>query len=485
MAITEEYKEKRLKTIHIFDSVIKTVNTRRINESTENGLSTLKDIELFLSNKELPYLQCEELEDGFNHNDYSIFIKIMFLSNKHKQVGNNNFVSFGFDISEDKIENKRLRGRVSYLESCESVDSFAGLPKYTESKDFQTVGDISKLCDYIGIYNRSIQNAMDIIRRRVPQAYYMFNGTSITKRMSNNGTLGVYFDKLTRKYVYMYNPKFILELALDEWCQNFRSGKYSNLRECYEYCLAFLITHEMMHIIHHNTKTSVDNEDVGGHEYVNMVNDSFINCHLSKVFRGTLRNINEAPMPKSGIGSSIHLRGRHNVGFKKYNSVAELASEMFKSITGVDNLSSVDMYGNTNYDISQFENADICLTIDINPYCDVVRKNSNIFQRSMNNLIKCITDSEIYNIQEELSDDELVSDLDILQNGTLVRVVRSSDIGIIVGYDETSGKYSVNNTNYTGEDIVNTPEGNVVVPKYEDINLAFVLILLIFKFSVL
>ena len=450
MALSNRDREKRYAVIHMMEDIFhkdeEPDNTPVVYEAADSRMKDLDEIQKFLDGKTLPYLG----ETKLDKLDTDLEISIFFMSNKYVQVdAGNNLLRLGISLYENECY-----VRPHYSRSC-SLESFIGLPKKVDSPDFKNVSEITKLCNAPEIYNVYRQKALDIIRMRMPSAYSMFTGGSISHYQVSKGdawwnkynvrTLAVTFDKRFNKFLYLYHPEFILECAFDEWFLNRRY--YNSLRDCYCYVLSFMITHEMMHLIHHNTTSTIDMGDVGGHRIVNMIQDSFINCQISRVFRGVsgISSGGIAPMPRVGIDSSITVRAEHNNGFKKYNNLGDLSLEIVKVISQITKYPGYEKNLNVGSSVSldKLAGADVFITIDVSPTASSLRGNSALFQKLVNELIKTITEGRVYDKFSKLSDAEKETDKSILTNGTLVQVKGTSIICSVNGYDESSKEYDL------------------------------------------
>ena len=452
MALSDIERSKRYEVIHTLNKLFDTVigedasgsnESAIIDEASDTRIKDLGTLEKFLEGKSLPYMGVDSAPTTGEQVD----ISILFMSTKNVQVDpNKNFLNFGFSIPSEEDGWRYNSISVGYDYSC-SLESFIGLPKKVESSDVKSISDITKECNPNEIYNMYKQDALDMIRYRMPAAYSMFTGGNLIRQIDSapGTTLYVYYDKRFNKFHFAYNPVFILECALDEWYLNRRS--YDTLKDCYCYVLAFLITHEMMHLIHHNTTSTIDMGDVGGHNIVNQVQDSFINCQISRVFnglRGTRSLEYTAPMPRLGMGSSITVRAEHNRGFKKYASVSELAKSVIDVVTKTIKMSSPSSVSTSrDRDLSEYEGADIFITVNIGAKTSSLRSNSAIFQKCINDIVKVITDGKVYDKFSKLSDSEKESDKPILSEGTLVQVKGSKTICSVSGYNKETEEYSL------------------------------------------
>jgi hypothetical protein len=476
MALSDKERERRYNVIHTMQSIYdndvvgeENIPTPAVvvDEAADSRMKNLDDIQLFIEGKKLPYMESESLSPLRGDLGISVF----FMSTQSKQVDpNDNLLRFNINLGDGYSQAEPVSEH-----KC-SLEKFIGLPKKMDSPDFKSVKDITKLCNAPEIYNTYKQSALDIIRTKMPAAYSMFTGGSISHYQVSVGdmwwskynirTLAVTYDKRFNKFLYLYHPEFVFECSLDEWTLN--RNRYKSLRDCYCYTLAFLITHEMMHLIHHNTTSTINMEDVGGHQIVNIMQDSFINCQISRVFtgvKGTRSDNGLAPMPRLGVGSSITVRAEHNRGFKPYKTFKDLATEVLSVISKMTKVAeystNASIYSESK-DLSKYSGADVFITVDVSPRASSMRSNSAIFQRMTNELIKTITDGRVYEQYSKLSDAEKESDKPVLSNGTLVQVKGSSVICSVQGYDEGTKEYDLQKTEIS--DVIRTDmgDGNVL-----------------------
>lgn len=443
-------RELGINTRKLLDSFMK-ISEEVINEAAGNKMIDLKEIEKFLSDKDLSYMMSDN--DGIEKKD--IKVELFFVPTKTVQVPEENNLEFTFSISNKNGESTKdmsLRAMSDGL-SSESLERAMRWSKVIHGKDKMSAEYVTSLCDPFQIYNIYQEQALRIIRKYMSNVYYMFTGPNLYKVCNTSfPTLGVRWDNLRRKYQYIYNPDFILTLAIEEWC--LRRDRYRSLVDCYIYQLAFLITHEMLHIIHHNATSSNISSvgklvDVGNFDVNNRVQDSFINCKIGRRFLG-VEGIYEkdglAPFPHNCVGSRLLLRSKHNEGFKKFKDVKEVVNkvaEVTASVLRVQfNPSTTIIY--ENKDLSGYEGADVVINIHINPALSLVRSNgSGSFQVLVNEMLKCVVSGKVYPGNEKYTDEEKSADLNILPVGTLIKVKNTSSICHVQSYDEASGLYTL------------------------------------------
>lgn len=477
MTMSIEERQVAMDSEKILESFIEDSTEVKVNEEFTGGMVDLDEIERFLSTKELSYYGTEEFSGARGDVKVSIYL----MSTKNVQIPKNrNLIDLGFAFNME-------RNYVSVYSGGEistSLEKFIELPKANHGSDKMSAKDVVKLCDATQIYNFYQDMALSIIRKNFTYAYHMFSGPNLYKKEEayEGNTLYVMYDKVRKKFKYSYNPKFILECAIEEWMLQKR--RYKSFKDCYTYILAFMITHEMMHIIHHNTISTGESGDItnaGDHDIANQVQDSFINCKISRRYIG-VEGINKdsnglAPMPKLGIGSKITVRGEHNNGLKKFESIRGITDEMlevFKKLLKLDTTSfRVDHYEDS-YDISDFAGADVFITVDVSPTFSPIRDNgSNIFQRALDDLIRVITDGKVHGKFSKISDAEKVSDLDVIPDGTLVMVKGRRDICHVAGYDEEKNEYDLTKTEVTGVRKIKQGNTTLCVTEYGKTDISY------------
>lgn len=437
-----------------------------INEAPKRGsISDLKEVEATLNTSKLAVLGEHDFP-GRGHG--SIVVSLFFMSNKNTQITKDmdNFLNMSFDIRDTYVNT-----RVDL--STETLESFIQLPINSDDKEAISSRNIVSRCDSNQIYNIYQDKALSTMRKLFPHAYYMFTGPNLFKSNPNFNpgvTLGVGYDPIRKRFKYIYNPDFILMCAIDEWTVH--KSKYSSFEGCYTYLLAFMITHEMLHIIHHNTTSSLDGDsfiDVGGHDIANIVQDSFINCKISRRFigaDGVKKSYGEsAPMPSVGIGSRITVRCEHNEGFKKYSDTYELAEVIFTTILKdlkLDRSSFGKLYVAKD-SLEAYEGADIFVSVDIDSGFSPIRNNSsNMFQMCFNDIVKCVTSGKVFDKFTPISDEEKVSDLDVLPEGTLVLVKGKRDICHVESYNNAEGVYVLTKAEVTGVQTIPQSDGKIL-----------------------
>jgi hypothetical protein len=476
MAMSLEEMQVAEDSKRILESFINEDETVKVTEEASGKMVDLAEIELFLSDKDLSYLGSEE----FKSVEGNVNVSIYLMSTKNVTVPKaKNLIDLGFEFYESYGKSLNIRSGGTNA----TLENFIELPKANHGEDKMSAKDVVKLCDASQIYNLYQDLALAIIRKNFTYAYHMFSGPNLYKKEEpyEGNTLYVMYDKVRKKFKYSYNPKFILECAIEEWM--LQRSRYRSFKDCYTYILAFMITHEMMHIIHHSTLSDGESGDItnaGDHDIANQIQDSFINCKISRRYigvEGIRKDRNGlAPMPKLGIGSKITVRGEHNNGFKKYENVTELSSELVKVFINLLKLDESEWSINhreNNYEIGDLAGADVFVTVDVSPTFSPIRDTgSNMFQRALDDIIKVITDGKVHSKFSKISDAEKISDLDVIPDGTLVMVKGRRDICHVAGYDEEKNEYDLTKAIVTGVRKIKTGNVTLCVTEYgkSDVN---------------
>lgn len=472
MALSKQERNLIQEGMRILDRYMSGEDSINEAPSKKGSIADLKEVESILNTSKLSVLG-EHKFPGRGRG--SIVVSLFFMSNKNTQISKDmdNFLYLSYDIRDSYVN---FRGDFSR----ETLESFIQLPINSDDKEAITSRSIVNRCDSNQIYNIYQDKALSIIRKLFPHAYYMFTGPNLFKSnpsFNPRVTLGVGYDPIRKRFKYIYNPDFILMCAIDEWTVH--KNSYKSFEGCYTYILAFMITHEMLHIIHHNTTSSLDGDsfiDVGGHDIANIVQDSFINCKISRRFSGAdgiKRSYGEsAPMPSVGIGSRITVRCEHNEGFKKYKDTAELAEAVFSTIVKdlkLDRSSFGELYVSRD-SLEAYEGADIFVSVDIASGFSPIRNNSsNLFQICFNDIVKCVTSGKVFDKFTPISDEEKVSDLDVLPEDTLVLVKGKRDICYVESYSDTEGLYVLTKSKVAGVRTIPQSDGKVLnITQYDD-----------------
>lgn len=506
MGLTQKEKEEYKKGIELFESLgnyhhsldesFPSINTSFVESSVNEesllekyGLKStfrdLDDIQEFMKGKKFDFSGFTPLHDGIGVGS-GVKILINFMGNKNVKVDkNNNFFGLGFDFY-NQSGLLVVTTSNSSRKSCE-IEEFMELPTSVEGDVDITVGDIANISDVNRIYDTYSQVALREMERLSPVAYSIFTNPSLYKKIilriydretgtMRENTLFVTFNKETSSYMYGYNPFFILRAALDEW--NVNGSKYNSLKDCYIYLLTFFITHEMMHIIHNNTVQKngeyEENSDiegsVGDHRVANVVQDSFINCNIAKMFKG-FNGVKDsfdgyAPFPRLGVSNHMRMRSTHNKGFKYYNTSGDFYNEVldliFKSLR-LDKSTFVRSGVNTGIDLSKFAGADFFVDVNVTPNFDRVRKFSSMLQKFFNDLIKLMTDAPVFETMSgvNFTDEEKASDYDILPEGTLVRKKNTNIVLSVTGYDKVDNKYNLDKMTEDGVEETKNLDGSI------------------------
>lgn len=470
MALSAQERNLIREGMKILDKYMEDRGMEPISEAPRRGnrplITDLKEVENLLNSSTLAIQGEHRFPSDLSA---SVVLSIFFMSNKrvHIPESSENFLSISFDIRDD----------YAYLNSRfkrTTLEEFIQLPIQSDTKDAVSSRSIVRQCDSNQIYNVYQDLALKTMRKLFPHAFYMFTGPNLFKSAPNFNdgvTLGVGYDPIRKRFKYIYNPDFILMCAIDEW--SVHKSKYKSFEGCYTYILAFMITHEMLHIIHHNTTSSLDGDsliDVGGHDIANIVQDSFINCKIARRFSGAdgiKKSYGEsAPMPSVGTGSRITVRCEHNEGFKKFKDPKELALLVFDTIIrdlkfDKNTFRTPSFY--SEEPLEAYEGADIFVSLDIAPgYAPIRNNSSNLFQSCFNDIIKCVTNGKVFDKFTSISDEEKVSDLDILPIGTLVLVKGKRDICHVNSYNESDETYELTKADVVGVQTIPQSDGKIL-----------------------
>lgn len=481
MALSEIKRQRIRHTKEVLES-FKEDNTsinvdNHINEASVERFKDINDVEDYINNRQFRYIQMGSFRTA-SHNLYSnmdsFSLSIFFMSNKNTKVDENgdNCVSLSFYYDEgDGV----IYFSDNYDERRTSLETFMELPVNVEGDTDEKISEVVAKCDCAYIYDLYLEDALNLVSDGMNTAYQLFKNPNLFKMMDRSiNSLGVTYSPKLKKFIYLYNPDFIMSAAVEEWmkCKN----SYESLRSCYVYLLAYFITHEMMHIIYNNTSTDnsgagitdinlSDNENMN-HTISNIVQDSFINSELAIRFKrpsgtyGIRQSNNLAPIPKIGVDSRMCFRGEHNKGFKEFKTEEDLMNLVVDLYRKTAKLGDSRVYKcrcDNTYDLKKFKGADIYVQVEVNPRSRDIRQSSIVFQKFINDLIRTITDGNIYDRFSVFTQDEKATDKDILPNGSLVRIKNIVDICVVVGYDEETGMYTLNTTDST---LIKNPVGD-------------------------
>ena len=444
-----------------------------VSEAAIKGkLINLKEIEDFLNTKELSYYG----QNKFSPPKGVLSVSLFMMPSKHNKLESGTLNCLKLDYSVGYKEKVTVSAEMSNA----GLEYFMELPKVNHGKDKMSSDYVVSLCDASSIYNIYQDKALSIIRRMFSLPYHMFTGPNLykTQKIQKGLTLYVRRDNFRKKFEYVYNPEFILKCAIEEWC--LRKGTYDSLEDCYVYILAFVITHEMLHIVHHNSDVNGVNDEVttGDHEVNNIVQDSFINCKIARrylnvqgVHNKSRDNKSIAPIPSIGIGSDIVFRVQHNEGFRKFDKVRDLSDKILEVVRKFSKLELEvrEIYSSDiDTEISKFEGCDLFIRVDISPTFTPLRNNgSSTFQRCIDDIVKVITGGKVYSKFTPISNAEKVSDLEIIPNGTLVSVRGTRDIAYVKSYDSDNALYTLSKSTMDGTDVIVQSDGSKIhIPKY-------------------
>ena len=429
---------------------------------------------------------------GDSFDDNEAVISLFFMSNKNVTLADDSKNVFRIRV----IRNIGYRdGEVSFsVESgfdsdIISITDFNESPLKYNTKDATMTFDLLvDKYDYNAIYDSMLPLVEDNLRRFDLMAYSLFKSDSIKHlRNFNISTLAVGLHKKTGRYIYHYNPRFILREALEEYVN--RGNLYRSLQDCYVYLLTFFIAHEMAHLITNNqvhfsggnSDTDLDGTYASG-GMDNVVMDGFINAKL-KVALARTPNLSMSNsggvFPANCIKDTIHMRVQHNVGLKRFKSADDMINTVvgvLNKVTGLNKDATVSV-SKSNANLSSYWGADVFCNFFVGSAFRELRASSHIFQRVITEVVRALTDGKIYwSKSGGITDEEKVSDKEVLANGTLVKVKGTNIVGIVKGYkpikkDEyiTLDVYTVNKAKIDRVDVTDLGNGSKLnSPVYVD-----------------
>lgn len=481
MGLSNKIRDRKKRVINFINSLsdryVESLGgyTPSINEGSDNKIVDLDAVQSIIDGNSFEKITFGK--DMVNPYDSKAEVRIFFMTNKNKTIDDTMPNTYRIAIEE---VHDRYSDEISY----EVTYGFIGRTKVTDfnesplkynTKDATMTFDIlASKCDSDVIYDSLVGVVKENLHNFDIMAYSMFTSNDLKHLRSRAvSTLAVGLHKRTGKFIYYFNPDFILREALEEYCNN--GDMYRSLKDCYVYLLTFFIAHEMAHLVTNNSTHSIKNSFVdlddtyasGGVD--NVVMDGFINAKLKTVLSRLPNISNKAKgiggvFPSNCITDIIHLRAQHNVGLKSFKSFDEMTEVVIASIDNVSKLfgeeTEVKFYNETRKDsISPYVGADIFCNIYINGSFKKLRSSSHIFQKVINDIIRSITNGKIYwSKNGGITDEEKVSDKEILKDGTLVKVKGTSVVGIVKSHREIpKGKYIVQevySVNYTKIDKV-------------------------------
>jgi hypothetical protein len=206
-----------------------------------------------------------------------------------------------------------------------------------------------------------------------------------------------------------YNPKFILAATLDEWA--IKKDQYKDLKTCYIYTLGFLISHEMSHIIRHNTDSTIGTVDINTvNPYLdNIFQDSFINISLGSVFSGLIGNYSHNPVLGSGVGTEFSVRtSLANGGFNSFSSVNEVLKIIAETLQKVTKTpTTFKRYSGSGDNLApRLANGPTFMKIVCGDRADYFRNNSTLFTSIINSVIKVVLHGDIFDSRTGKTDEE-------------------------------------------------------------------------------
>ena len=421
--------------------------------------------------------------EGDSFDDNKAVISLFFMSNKNVKLAEGSKNVFRIIIKRDlysRDDEKYFYVESGFDDKIYSITDFNESPiKYNTKEATMTFDLLVDKCDYNAIYDSMLPLVENNLKRFDLMAYSLFKSDSIKHlRNFNISTLAVGLHKKTGRYIYHYNPRFILREALEEYVN--RGSLYNSLQDCYVYLLTFFIAHEMAHLITNNqVHFSGGNSDVdldgtyasGGMD--NVVMDGFINAKL-KVALARTPNLTRhgssgGVFPANCIKDTIHMRVQHNVGLKKFKSADDMVNTVvatLNKVSGLDKEATVNVK-RCKDSLSNYWGADVFCNFFVGSAFRELRASSHIFQRVITDVVRVLTSGKIYwSKSGGITDEEKVSDKEILANGTLVKVKGTNIVGIIKGYKPvkkddyiTLDVYTVNKAKIDSVDVTDLGNG--------------------------
>lgn len=371
-------------------------------------------------------------------------------------------------------------GYVDFSRDAESsntdvIKTLGGVQKTVfGNKDGKLVSldDIVSKCDVSQIYNNSKNGALALLDSNFICASRMFQSGNIyplemkvftAEFGSMQGrpvTLFVSYAPMRGKYLFGYNPEFILQSALSLYLKSPKRYKGS-LQNCYLYTLALLISHEMMHLLTGNTSSiEMSNVNKGSHKAGNIIEDSFINCKLRQIFKFCdiveTDDNQEAPFLDNGVTETMRFRTEVGKG---------LSRELLDKGAFEKELLEILSHGGIKYEKLVFSSdefftkedvgKDSLIEIEVSPTSAKLRESSMRLQRVVEELMNLFSDGRYFSMDEDLDLQEINNSLGVLPVGTLVTKLRNTydnSIYIVSGYDPATQKYTINTTEMTSVD---------------------------------
>lgn len=488
------YMEKEARDILLeMANKIETSKSSKVNESVVNeaagGLTNLNEVEELIKGMEFNYKDLGNYNTNkmtYSSGYYRDFdISIYFINSDRVKIDDDddNCFTFTFAHKKDSLEDVTVFGPNS-LEKV-SLEDFRHLPKNGDyEKQVKALSEVSSQCDSDRIYSIYLDKVKDILRVNFDAVYQMFDSDNLLKERSYKGTLAVGYSRRYGKFVFYYNPDFIIMAAVEEYVAF--PEKYKSLASCYIYMLAYSISHEMMHILTNNVSSgdtregaefgAIDVNSGSTNTVSNVVEDSFINSELARNFAG-LSGVETSdslsPFPHGLINDSIDLRSEFGgPGFKYYKKSGDLIAEIanvFQDATR-QKIETLNIQSVGTVDTSYLAGADFFVSVKVDPKADEIRRSSIVFQKFVNDVVKAITDGKIAYIGQGITDEEYLNNLEKLEEGDLVKINDGTNniytvTGRIAGEDdkEKNAKYSLDKTS---KGVIRRAENGAIICTY-------------------
>jgi hypothetical protein len=382
-----------------------------INESVDIKFTELRDIEEFLSGKELPYLKIGDSNrlSGGTNSEMTLVVGVGPANDLKSSSGYSILFTFDVSTKEDAgllVDTKKV---VPNIDATDFLDDYSRNPK-ADPNQFNDIVASSDVDRFFISYKKS---ALDLVAKRFDLVRSIFD--LIDVKRDPNGTLGVWYDKRKKRFELIYNPSFVLLSTLEEWALNGKTT-HETLVDCYIFTLGFLLAHEMSHIIGHDTESSMGSLDVNSihHYFDNVFQDSYINVMLGNILKGVTGTYDNKPLLLSnGIGRGYSVRSsRGGGGFKTFKSLKDISqtlAEIVSKTTKIPIESVKDSGGVSSVVNSALTNL-AGGVVFLRLFCDGsspnFRSSNLVFVSTANSLIKALVDGDILPANAGLTDEE-------------------------------------------------------------------------------
>lgn len=345
----------------------------------------------------------------------------------------------GDEVSEEKRD-ERARIEDEIIKGDNEVGNATGYSIKDNEYVNQIVREIVRNTDTDRIFISTLPVIKsDFLNKRMPIISATLEKITLKKMKSSDTTFGVAYSDVLKKYLMVYNPDFLVTMAVKEFL--YRYNMYKDFGSCFTYCFMFVLSHEIMHILRHHIQNKMNVLGDTDHEIVNLFGDAFINMNLSRKLYDN-RLVNQPTAPAIGIMNEniFQAEFREDVIGKSFGDIKNVFLNILRKYTGVE----FSARSNVNETL-EVDNRKFILKLTY-PEKSIIR----IFKDNSSNFIKCMDEFFKY-LSDEIK--SVGNQKPEIQVGAPVRVKATGDRGVVVDENEDGTFKVAGSSGAEGDDL--------------------------------